>query len=50
MEGRSRPFSKVPIRASKHMTVVDEESFLSIIVRSPEENSLPIVLMIRPNI
>src|ERR1700722_6456695 len=50
MEGRSRPFSKIPIGASKHMTVVDEESLLSIIVRSPEENSLPIVLMIRPNV
>jgi hypothetical protein len=50
MEGRSRPFSKVPVRTSKHVAVVNEESLLNIVVRSLEENSLSVVLLIGPNV
>jgi hypothetical protein len=50
MESRSWKLSKVSIRTSKHVAVVDEESLLSAVVRCPDENSLSVVLMISPNV
>jgi hypothetical protein len=43
-------FFENPFRTSKHVAMIDEEDVLSVILRSPKENSLTVVLMICPNI
>ena len=49
MEGRTRIVLEVPLRTTKHVTMVDKTHFQSV-CRALSENGLTVVLMIGPNI
>jgi hypothetical protein len=50
MKSNAGTLLKIPFRTSEHVSVVNKESFLGGIVRCSPEDSLTVVLMIRPNV
>jgi hypothetical protein len=50
MKSNARALLEIPFGSSKHVAMIDEEDLLRFIQQPPEEDSLTVVLMIRPNV